>query len=171
MTNYKPLDVQAVENLVKKGQAVLVDVREADEFAAEHIPYAISAPLSQIDAALPDLAEERRAIIFQCQLGKRGEKACALMEEDTLKNREIYNLEGGIMAWKAAGLSTVQQSSHAPKLPIMRQVQIGAGSLILLSVLAGYPALAGVFGAALIFAGITGWCGMARLLSHMPWNK
>ncbi len=65
----------------------------------------------------------------------------------------------------------------APRLTIFRQVQIAVGLLVLLSVLAGFflnPAgfvVAGLFGAALTFAGISGWCGMAILLNHMPWNR
>ena len=59
----------------------------------------------------------------------------------------------------------------------MRQVQIAAGSLVLLGVLLGFLwrpefyALSGFIGAGLLFAGITGWCGMAKLLVVMPWNR
>jgi hypothetical protein len=59
----------------------------------------------------------------------------------------------------------------------MRQVQIAAGSLVLLGLLlsqAMAPAwilLSWFVGAGLVFAGITGWCGMAQLLARMPWNR
>ena len=59
----------------------------------------------------------------------------------------------------------------------MRQVQITAGALVLLGVLLGTfiaPAFFGVsafVGAGLVFAGVTGWCGMANLLCVMPWNR
>ena len=62
-------------------------------------------------------------------------------------------------------------------LPLMRQVQIVAGVLILLGVALGYAFSSGFFllsafvGAGLTFAGITGFCGMARLLALMPWNR
>lgn len=62
-------------------------------------------------------------------------------------------------------------------LPLMRQVQIAAGSLILLGVVLGYAVgsafflLSGFVGAGLILAGVTGFCGMARLLDKMPWNR
>ena len=58
----------------------------------------------------------------------------------------------------------------------MRQVQIGAGSLVLIGVvlgalvLPGFYALSGVVGAGLLIAGVTGFCGMARVLGVMPWN-
>ena len=62
-------------------------------------------------------------------------------------------------------------------LPLMRQVQIAAGSLALLGVILGYAVssafflLSGFVGAGLILAGVTGFCGMARLLAIMPWNR
>ena len=62
-------------------------------------------------------------------------------------------------------------------LELMRQVQIAAGSLVLIGVLMGSMVHPGFFGlsafvgAGLTFAGVSGWCGMARLLSVMPWNR
>jgi rhodanese-related sulfurtransferase len=59
----------------------------------------------------------------------------------------------------------------------MRQVQIAAGSLVLLglilshAVAPGWIALTWFVGAGLMVAGITGFCGMARLLAVMPWNR
>jgi rhodanese-related sulfurtransferase len=59
----------------------------------------------------------------------------------------------------------------------MRQVQIVAGGLVLLGVVLsqvvapGWLWLSGVVGAGLIFAGISGFCGMARLLAALPWNR
>jgi hypothetical protein len=56
-------------------------------------------------------------------------------------------------------------------------VQIAAGSLVLLGVVLGqviapgFYALSAFVGAGLTFAGITGWCGMAKLLALMPWNR
>jgi len=59
----------------------------------------------------------------------------------------------------------------------MRQVQLAAGALVLLGVLLGFlvaPAFFGIsafVGSGLMMAGATGWCGMARLLAHIPWNR
>ena len=88
---------------------------------------------------------------------------------------EAFLLEGGLDAWKADGLPTVTDKS-AP-LELNRQVQITAGALILTGVLlgifvnAGFLGISGFVGAGLMFAGITGWCGMAQLLANMPWNR
>jgi hypothetical protein len=59
----------------------------------------------------------------------------------------------------------------------MRQVQIATGSLVVagtalaVAVSPWFILLAGFVGAGLVFAGTTGFCGMARLLARMPWNK
>ena len=60
---------------------------------------------------------------------------------------------------------------------LSRQVQIAAGALVLTGVIFGFLiapawfALAGFVGAGLTFAGVTGFCGMARLLMRAPWNR
>ena len=88
---------------------------------------------------------------------------------------QAYLLDGGLEAWKKAGLP-VAVDARQP-LEIMRQVQIAAGSLVVLGVVLGTwvaPAFYGIsafVGAGLMFAGVSGWCGMARMLALMPWNK
>ncbi len=69
----------------------------------------------------------------------------------------------------------VIRDSRQP-IELQRQVQIGAGTLVLLGVLlsqlegTGFLALSAGEGAGLILAGVTGWCGLARLLAAMPWK-
>ncbi|MFY7978292.1 MAG: YgaP family membrane protein, partial [Brevundimonas sp.] len=76
---------------------------------------------------------------------------------------------------KAAGLP-IRTDARAP-LELMRQVQIAAGGLILLGAALGtflHPAgwtLSAFVGAGLLTAGVTGFCGMARLLAVLPWNR
>lgn len=88
---------------------------------------------------------------------------------------ESYILEGGIDAWKKAGLP-VAFDRKAP-IPTMRQVQIVAGSLVVLGTVLGatvapaFYALSAFVGAGLVFAGVTGFCGMERVLALMPWNR
>ena len=83
--------------------------------------------------------------------------------------------EGGLDAWKKAGLPV--SFDRSKPIDIMRQVQIAAGSLVLIGVMLGFLvnpgfyALSGFVGAGLLFAGVSGFCGMARLLGVMPWNR
>ncbi|PKB19128.1 rhodanese-related sulfurtransferase [Novosphingobium kunmingense] len=157
---------------IRTGRAVLVDVREPDEFARRHIAGALSRPLSQWEDAHLSIAAGQD-VVFTCKSGARTQGAC-----DRLAARvegTAYVLSGGVDGWERAGLP-VTVDRKAP-LEIMRQVQIAAGSLVLIGVLLGFlvaPAwfgLAGFVGAGLTFAGISGFCGMARLLMLAPWNR
>ncbi len=152
--------------------AVLIDIREPDEFARRHIRGAISAPLSNWEQAHLTITPDQD-VIFTCRSGMRTSAAC-----DRLAARldgPAYSLDGGLNGWEKAGLS-IEVDAKAP-LEIMRQVQIGAGSLVLLGILLGFAlsplwfGLSAFVGAGLAFAGITGFCGMARLLMLAPWNR
>lgn len=98
---------QTLQQWLKNDIAILVDVREADEFAEWHIPQARSLPLSKLDLQISGLQYETRKIVFQCLKGKRGEKAY-IAASQFLRGKEIYNLEGGIEAWEAEGLPIIR---------------------------------------------------------------
>lgn len=148
--------------------AVLIDIRDPDEYARAHIPCAKNVPLAKIGRV--DGAPE---VIFHCRSGMRTAANADALAACT--DAPAYLLEGGIEAWQKAGLDC--NIDKKQPLEIMRQVQIGAGSLVLLGVVLGFavsPVLFGLsafVGAGLVMAGVTGWCGMARLLAVMPWNR
>ncbi|CAN7422498.1 rhodanese-like domain-containing protein [Neorhizobium sp. LjRoot104] len=167
---------QAAEWLAA-GDAILIDVREPEEFRAEHIAAAASLPLGSIaDLRQVLTIPENRRIVVHCLKGGRGEQACRELE-NILPAHETYNLEGGITAWKQAGLPVVGPAAGQGGPSIFRQVQMIVGSLVLLCVALGFLgltpafALAGFFGFMLAFAGFSGWCGLALLLQRMPWNR
>jgi rhodanese-related sulfurtransferase len=172
MSNLQTISPQRAAELVRAG-AVLVDVREADEHAREHIPGARHHALSRIDAENPVRAGDG-VLVFHCRSGARTKGNAARLAAASAKC-ESYILDGGIDAWKKAGLP-VALDPHQP-IDIMRQVQIGAGGLVLTGVVLGalltpgFYALSAFVGAGLLFAGISGFCGMARLLALMPWNR
>jgi rhodanese-related sulfurtransferase len=172
MTPLKPISPTDLKRKLDAGEAILIDVRETDEHAREHILGARLAPLSAIDAHNFD-RDHDKAAVFHCRSGMRTQANAAQLLACGF--REAYCLEGGIEAWKAAGLAT--HLNRAAPLEIMRQVQIAAGVLILSGVLLGwllnpaFYALSAFVGAGLTFAGVTGWCGMAMLLKTMPWNR
>ena len=94
----------ALQAMLAAGTVTLVDVREPNEFAAEHIAGAINQPLSSFDpAAVP--AAEGKTVVLQCAGGKRS--GMALDKCATAKAAIDTHLCGGLAAWKAAGLPTV----------------------------------------------------------------
>lgn len=176
MSSINTITPEQLKNWLNTGEAVLVDVREPDEFTNWRIPHAISMPLTGIDQHLPHLEGETRKVVFQCLKGKRGEMAAQAAKERFTNALDIYNLTGGIEAWESAGQTTLKHQKAAG-IPIMRQVLITAGSLVLLFALLALMGiktgtfLSAFIGAGLIFAGITGFCGIAAVLQKMPWNK
>lgn len=172
MTTLKSISPKRASDLLKEG-AVLVDIRGADEHAREHIPGARHRPLDTV-AERGAVEAGDRALIFHCRSGAR-----TAANADRLANAaggcEAFILEGGLEAWRRAGLPVDVDRSQP--IDIQRQVQIIAGTLIVLGVVLGFlvhPAfftLSGLVGAGLLFAGLSGFCGMARVLALMPWNR
>lgn len=167
----REIDAATVKSWLDRGDCVLIDVREAGEHARERIAGAKLVPLSSFDpATLKDHGGRR--LVVHCLSGSRSAKAQARLADAGI---EAVNLTGGIEAWKAAGLP-VRIDTSAP-LPIMRQVQMVAGSLVVAGaalgvwVHPGFHALSAFVGAGLVFAGASGWCGMASLLALLPYNK
>jgi rhodanese-related sulfurtransferase len=156
------------------GGALLIDIREADEHAREKIPGARHLPLSKLDEA--DLAvHQGKPVILHCRSGVRTQANAPRLAAKLGETCEAYIVEGGLDAWRKAGLPVVSDR-HQP-LELQRQVQIGAGTLALVGTLLGlfvspwfFPVPAFV-GAGLITAGLTGFCGMARILMQAPWNR
>jgi len=167
-----PLAPAEVKARLDRKTAVLVDIREPDEFARRHVAGARSQPLSAFASAQRPLAADRQ-VIFTCKTGMRTGGACEQLAAAVAG--DAFVLDGGVDAWAAAGLPVVEDRK-AP-LEIMRQVQIAAGLLVLIGVATGLTltpwafGLAAFVGAGLTFAGVTGFCGMARLLMLAPWNR
>ncbi|MEW6089621.1 MAG: rhodanese family protein [Pseudomonadota bacterium] len=166
----KTISAAEAKSLAARG-AVVVDIREPDEFAREHIPGAVNEPLSKLGARPARGASD--IVIYHCKSGMRTKGNAPKLAEAAAC--EAYILEGGIDAWKASGLP-VARDERQP-IELMRQVQIAAGSLVVIGVLLGalvhpgFYALSAFVGAGLVFAGVSGFCGMARLLVLMPWNR
>ena len=163
--------IQAAE-LLQQG-ATLVDVREPDEYARARIPGARNMPLSRLEEA--ELAvHQGKPVIFHCRSGARtaGNTQRLATKAGVV---EAFVVEGGLDAWRKAGLP-IAEDRRQP-LELMRQVQIAAGSMVLLGVVLGalvspwFYVLSGFVGAGLVFAGTTGTCGLASVLRRMPWNR
>jgi rhodanese-related sulfurtransferase len=164
---------EQARRLIEEG-AILVDIREADEHARERIPGAHHLALSRLDEA--DLAvRQGQPVIFHCRSGARTLGNAGRLADRFGSDCEAYVVEGGLDAWRAAGLPVVA-NRRAP-LELQRQVQIGAGSLAFLGTLLGLTVSPWFFavplfvGGGLTVAGVTGFCGMAVLLMRAPWNR
>ncbi len=162
----------AARLLAANPATLLVDVREPVEFAAGHIEGAQNIPLGEIKTRAHSWGRGQ-TILLNCQAGTRSATAAAQLRE--LGFTAVLEIEGGFSAWQAAA-QPVSQATHSG-LPLMRQVQLTIGTGVLGGCLLTafvHPwclVIPAFFGAGLIFAGSTGWCGLALLMARMPWNR
>lgn len=172
---YQVATPRQVHEWLASGEAVLVDVREPDEHARERIEGATLLPLSQFDPhRAATLSKPGQRIVLHCRSGRRSEDAAKLAAGAV--GTAVVSMSGGIEAWKRDGLA-VTVDRAVSRVSVMRQVQmvIGAGvlagSALAWLVHPGFLVIPAFFGAGLVFAGATGTCGLAAVLSVMPWNK
>ena len=171
----KTIDPHTLSQWLSHNEALLIDVREPAEHAANRIDGAHLIPLDQINTgALPET--NGKILVIHCLKGGRGQTAAErlLAENPAL---DIYNLEGGITAWNAAGLKSLSPAAGRKPLPLDRQIQLSIGVGLLATVLLTllvhpyFIALAAIFGTGLTIAGLTGFCGLGIIMARMPWNR
>ena len=153
----------------------ILDVRTHAEFARIHAVGARLMPLDDLDPTA--VAKWRRQpgdpIYVICHSGARATKACQRLEDAGLK--QVYSIEGGTAAWEKMGLPVERGGGRV--ISLERQVRIGAGLIVLLGVILAWTlhpafiALSAFVGAGLVFAGVTDRCGLALVLTKMPWNN
>ncbi len=152
-----------------------INVCTPEEYREKHIEGVESFPLDRL-AKDAERLRDKKTIYVHCRSGKRSQRAIEELTHLGIQ-AELVNVEGGLMAWEGAGHKTRSLSSSSSSFPITQQVFIAAGSLILTGLLLAYVIhplfllLPTLVGGGLLFAGLTGWCGMALLLMRMPWNK
>ena len=101
MSTLTPMTAKEAKQRLDSGHAILIDIREHAEHAREHIIGARLAPLSAIDAHDFDRDHDKIAI-FHCKSGMRTQTNAAKLLCKGF--RQAFYLQGGIEAWKAAGL-------------------------------------------------------------------
>lgn len=163
---------EVIESEASNSTVDFINVCTPAEYKEKHIKGVRSVPLDILHSKVDEL-NRKKTVYIHCRSGNRGRQAIEKLQSLGV-TAELVNVEGGLLAWEEAGHET---GSHTSRLPIMRQVFIGAGGLVLGGVLLTYFVgdafiLVPLFvSLGLLVSGFTGWCGMALLLSKMPWNK
>lgn len=167
--------VDQLRNLLSQetpNEAIILDVRTRSEFSGERIVGTTNIPLDEIEKHVDELKQYKHVYIH-CNSGNRSQQACQKLSSIGLDN--LVNVEGGLQAWKTAGFPVFRNTRS--RLPIMQQVQVAAGSLVVVGVvlsevistwLIGISAFVGL---GLVYAGLSGNCMMGLLLARMPWNR
>lgn len=166
------IDPQDLKAHLDQGQRYqLVDVRTPEEFDAVHIPGAVNVPMDQAPHRMSEFSVGA-PVVLVCHSGTRASLTCETLQS---KFPNLLVLRGGTVGWKQAGLPVAGMGRV--RMPIMRQVQLLVGPLIVLGagmVLAGSPSwaiLPLIIGLGLTMAGATGFCPMALAIAKCPWNR
>jgi rhodanese-related sulfurtransferase len=157
---------------------IIVDVREKDEYLKAHIEGSVFMPLATFKTVaavvLPRLEADK--YIIMCQSGIRAQEALAIAKADErLKNLNFEVYGGGLNQWVCDRKPVVGDGGAT--LPVIRQVQLIVGLVIISSVLLSvfhWPQaiwVAALAGCGLFFAGLSGRCLLADVLLLCPWNK
>jgi rhodanese-related sulfurtransferase len=104
ITEISPQDAAAKS---KSGQAVIVDVREKDEWDEQHIPDAIHMSRGTIELDIEKKVPDTNALII-CHCGGGGRSALAAESLQKMGYKNVRSMAGGFKAWKAAGLPTTK---------------------------------------------------------------
>ena len=165
----------SIESSHQSRPYIVIDMRTASEFQAEHLTDSYNMPLDQLDEkACENLLDTSRdkTVYLLCGIGVRAQKAQQKLHSF---GHSAIVIEGGLKHLKQHKVSLVHSGHNVMSLE--RQVRIAAGALVVLgaslSVLISLPfvAISAFVGAGLIFSGVTDSCGMAMMLSRMPWNR
>ncbi len=100
-SDLRQIDVAEAARLVESGHALMLDVREDDEWAAGRAPDATHMALSALQ---PGDVPTDRPVIAMCRSGNRSGKAAVALAAAGV---DVSNIAGGMKAWEAAGLPVV----------------------------------------------------------------
>lgn len=96
------VSVEQAHDQLEKDTAVMVDVREPEEIAEQAVPGTINIPLGQLEARASEVPTGTPVLVF-CRSGNRSQEGAAIL---AAKGYDASTVEGGIIAWDAAGLPT-----------------------------------------------------------------
>jgi rhodanese-related sulfurtransferase len=91
----------------KSSDAVIVDVREKDEFDESHIPDAVHMSRGTVELEVEDKFPDRNTTII-CHCGGGGRSALAAESLQKMGYKNVRSIAGGLRAWKASGLPTTK---------------------------------------------------------------
>ena len=102
ITEISPEDAAA---RLQNHEAIIVDVREKDEWDEEHIPHAIHLSRGTIELDIEEKVPDSNAVII-CHCGGGGRSALAAESLQKMGYKNVRSMAGGLKAWKATGLPT-----------------------------------------------------------------
>lgn len=163
----------ALQQLIKvAGGPRLLDVRTPGEFRTAHIPGSYNVPLDTLREHRAELLTHLdEDVVLVCRTGARAAQAEQALAEAGLPNLRV--LDGGMMAWEAAGAPVNRGEA---RWDLERQVRLIAGSIVLVTGVVGVfvpgaHLIGTAIGAGLTFAALSNTCAMGMMLAKLPYNR
>jgi len=108
LRGYSSITPAESTQMINHDDAMVLDVRENNEFSEGHIINALHIPLSNLKTRFNDLEKHKsKKVIVACRSGHRSSQACASLKKEGFE--QVFNLRGGVMAWESAGLPLIKK--------------------------------------------------------------
>lgn len=162
---------ELIELMLHGSDPAILDLRTWDEYCRGHVPGSLSVPFDDLMAALDEFSSRASGFVFVCQKGDLSELARQHVTDDGQAPGTV--LVGGYDQWVEVGgdIDVIPLP-----WPLERQIRFVAGMVVVTGLLLGmwHPAarwIVGGLGCALMFSGISGFCGLGNLLLRAPANR
>lgn len=169
LSSMKTINQSQLLEKSKQAKTLVVDARTSAEYRLEHITGAVNLPIDQFPDHITTLKQYDNVVVY-CNSWGTSSQFVKKAQQAWIEH--CYNLIGWISSCQPSSITKIKWP-----LPITRQVHLAAGLLVLawaiLSLIFNQwlIAISAFVWAGLTFAGLSGRCGMAKLLVMMPWNQ
>ncbi len=107
LRGYSSVSPAQSTQMINHDDALLLDVRESNEYTTGHIINSLHIPLSSLKTRMAELEKHKsNKVIVACRSGHRSSQACANLKKEGFE--QVFNLRGGVMAWESANLPLVK---------------------------------------------------------------
>lgn len=108
LRGYSSISPAQSTQMINRDDALMLDVRESNEYSEGHIINSVHIPLSGLKTRMKDLEKHKsKKVIVACRSGSRSSQACATLKKEGFE--QVFNLSGGVMAWESANLPLIKK--------------------------------------------------------------
>lgn len=108
LRGYSSVSPTESTQMINRDDALIIDVRESNEYSTGHIINSVHIPLSGLKSRLKELEKHKtQKVILACRSGHRSSQACATLKKEGFE--QVFNLRGGVMAWDSANLPLIKK--------------------------------------------------------------
>ena len=108
LRGYSSVSPTESTQMINRDDALIIDVRESNEYSTGHIINSVHIPLSGLKSRIKELEKHKtQKLILACRSGHRSSQACATLKKEGFE--QVFNLSGGVMAWESANLPLIKK--------------------------------------------------------------